>query len=179
MKMKNVLMSTLIAIGLTFTVSKSVAGPMGASFTDPAWDGKSVPEGQQCQKFGGENPFSPEIKVVGIPEGTEAIVVKFNDESYQNMNYGGHGKLAVLIEPGVTEMVFPSVIGHSFDLPEGVIMISAHQAPNWDKKGAYMPPCSGGKRNRYTATIEASKIKNLEKKKFKKIKKIKIQMGKY
>jgi hypothetical protein len=85
----------------------------------------------------------------------------------------------MLIEPGATEAIFPAVAGHSYELPEGVIMISAHQAPDWDQEGAYMPPCSGGKRNKYTATIEASKVKNLDKKKFKKIQRTKVKLGKY
>jgi hypothetical protein len=64
-------------------------------------------------------------------------------------------------------------------MPEGVIIVSKHKAPDWDKAGAYLPPCSGGKGNKYTVTIQPSKIKNLEKKKFKKISRFKLDLGKY
>ena len=177
--MKNTIIKWFIGVGLTAVFTAATASEFSAVTIDPLWDGKNVPKGQQCQRFGGESPMSPQIKISNIPEGTEAIVVKFNDESYYDMNYGGHGKLAMVIEPGATEVLFPAIAGHSYDLPEGVIMISAHKAPHWDKEGAYMPPCSGGKRNKYTATIEASKVKNLEKKKFKKIQRTKVKLGKY
>lgn len=50
--------------------------------------------------------MSPEIKISGIPEDTEAIVLMFNDETFQPMDRGGHGKVAMLIEPGATELYF-------------------------------------------------------------------------
>ncbi len=177
--MKNILRLSIVGLSWIFTTGQSIAGSLEASFIDPAWDGKRVPKGQQCQQFGGINPMSPEIKITGIPEGTEAIVLRFNDQTYQPMNNGGHGKIAVLIEPGTTELIFPSVPGHSFDLPEGVLVVAAHRAPEWDIAGAYLPPCSGGENYKYSVTIQPSKIKNLKRKKFKKIERIKLNMGRF
>ena len=73
-----------------------MAGPVSAaklqvSFTDSSWTGKKIPKGQHCRKFGGDGA-TPELKVSGIPEGTTAIFVEFNDASYQPLsNRGGHG----------------------------------------------------------------------------------------
>ena len=36
-------------------------------------------------------------------------------------------------------------------------MIEAHRGPGWDKEGAYMPPCSGGKDHAYYVTIKTLK----------------------
>ena len=59
------------------------------------------------------------------------------------------------IPPGTTEATVPSVPGHTFDLPEGFFLVAAHVNPSWDKAGAYMPPCSGGRGNRYDVTVKA------------------------
>ncbi len=177
--MKKKLSISILGLALILTVSQSFAESLKVSINDPVWDGKEVPKGQQCNKFGGNNPMTPEIKITGIPDGTEAIVLRFNDESIPRMNNGGHGIIAMLLEPGTSDLIFSSVPGHTFDLPEGVLMVKAHSAPRWDKAGAYLPPCSGGTHNSYSVTIQPSKIKNLKKKKFKKIASIKIKLGKY
>ncbi len=53
----------------------AAAGPLGAleaKLADPAWDGVKVPEGQQCQKFGGQGK-SPALAVSGIPSGVSHL----------------------------------------------------------------------------------------------------------
>ena len=50
------------------------------AFGDPAWDGKVVPPGQYCKKFGG-NGATPPLKVSQIPIGANAVIVEFNAES--------------------------------------------------------------------------------------------------
>ena len=49
----------------------------------------------------------------------------------------------------------PSVPGHTFDLPPSFKIIEAHRGPGWDKAGAYMPPCSGGKGHAYYLTVKS------------------------
>ena len=88
----------ILGIALILTVSQSFAQSMEANINDPAWNGKQIPKGLQCNKFGGKNPMSPEIKITGIPEGTEAILLRFSDESFQRMKNGGHGVVAMLLE---------------------------------------------------------------------------------
>lgn len=118
------------------------------------WDGKTVPSGQQCQKFGGNNPATPTISLNGVPSGTVEIVLEYSDRSYQKMDNGGHGKMSYSSNIG-TDTIVPPVPGHTFDLPVGFKCIEAHRSPKWDIAGAYMPPCSGGKGHEYYVTIKA------------------------
>lgn len=135
-----------------YDVSENVR-QLSLSFTDPRWDGGNVPDGQQCLRFGGREPGTPELKVGGIPATADALVVEYTDRSWGAV--GWHGKIGFNIEPGVTTYVIPSVPGHSFDLPEGFYLIAEHRAPHWDVAGAYLPPCSGGLGNSYYATVKA------------------------
>jgi hypothetical protein len=130
------------------------AAELEARFVDPAWDGDKVPDGQQCGRFEGEG-VTPEIVVGGIPAEAEMLVLEFSDRSYEPMDNGGHGKVGYRIAAGASEVTVPSAPGHTTDLPEGFVVVAEHQAPNWDKAGAYLPPCSGGRGNAYYVTVKA------------------------
>lgn len=125
-----------------------------AKFADTAWDGKQIPAGQQCQKFAGQNPSTPALIVSDIPAGTNAIVLAYSDRDSAKMNNGGHGIMQFTLHSSAHQVTIPSVTGHSFDLPAEFKMIEAHRSPGWDKAGAYMPPCSGGKGHAYYVTIK-------------------------
>ncbi len=130
--------------------------PMNVSLADVAWDGKRVPAGQQCDKFGG-NGSTPLLAIQQIPAGANAIVMEYSDRSYQPMDQGGHGKFGYRIQPNSKIANIPSLAGHTFNLPAKFFLIEAQRAPAWDKEGAYLPPCSGGKGNDYYVTIKAVK----------------------
>lgn len=138
------------------TTSVMAATPFIASLNDSHWDGKRIPAGQQCLKFGGDQPATPALKIMGIPEQTNLLILEYSDRSYQPMNNGGHGRMAYTISSPTQSVKLPPVAGHSFELPSGFITLEAHRNPKWDKAGAYMPPCSGGKGNTYYVTIQAS-----------------------
>ena len=124
------------------------------TFTDTAWDGKTVPKGQHCKKFGG-NGATPPLKVSGIPSGTNAIIVEFNDESYQPLSYGGgHGKVGFWISGG-SEANLPPVPGGTDTMPSDAFLEAANRATGGWASPGYLPPCSGGKGNRYSATVKA------------------------
>lgn len=127
---------------------------LGVSFSDSKWNGKEIPAGQQCNKFGGNAGTAP-LTVRNIPGGTNALIMEFSDRSYQPMNNGGHGKIGYSISANTQQTNIPSVPGHTFDLPKDFFLISAHQGSGWDTAGAYMPPCSGGKGNLYTVNVKA------------------------
>ena len=124
------------------------------SFADPIWGGKKVPKGQQCNRFGGKGS-TPRLIVKNIPSGTNSIIMEYSDRSYDMMDNGGHGKIGYRIPKGATEITVPSVPGHSFDLPEGFFLVAAQRNPQWDRGGAYLPPCSGGMGNYYYVTVKA------------------------
>ena len=144
------------ALAVTFLVSTN-AFAFDAKFADEAWNGNKVPAGQQCQKFGGNNPATPRLIVSGIPPESNALVLEYSDRDYEKMDKGGHGKMRFMFDPQKSEVEVPSVFGHTFDIPKEFKLIEAHRGPGWDKAGAYMPPCSGGKGNEYYITIQAVK----------------------
>jgi hypothetical protein len=72
----------------------------------------------------------------------------------RKMNNGGHGMMSFELNSPTAESEIPSVPGHTFDIPDGFTMIEAHRSPGWDKAGAYMPPCSGGKGHAYYVTVK-------------------------
>ena len=146
--MKSLASTTLLAL---------LVSPLAAlevELADPSWDGVKVPDGQQCQKFGGQGE-SPALAVSGIPSGASHLVLEFSDRSYPPMDKGGHGKVAYAIEAGATAVTVPPVPGHTMELPPGFTLVEAQQAPQWDKAGAYLPPCSGGRGNEYYVTVKA------------------------
>ena len=79
----------------------SVADPveLAVSFEDPMWDGKKIPERQQCIRFGG-NPSTPRLSVKDIPIRTDAIIMEYSDRDWPPMDRGGHGKIGYRIPAG-------------------------------------------------------------------------------
>ena len=132
----------------------AVASGLEVEFVDPEWNGTSVPAGYQCQKFGGTHG-SPALRVSGIPERANALVLEFSDRSYAPMDHGGHGKLGFEIEAGSSAVEVPSAPPHTVVLPAGFWTVAEHGAPGWDQPGAYLPPCSGGRGNAYYVTVKA------------------------
>ena len=133
------------------------AAELNVQFANNAWDGIKIPEGQQCQKFGGNHPATPELIVTGIPAGSSGILLEYSDRDSQRMNNGGHGRMRFNINSAVTKVKIPSVLGHTFAIPPAFTMIEEHRGDGWDKAGAYMPPCSGGKGHEYYLTIKTVK----------------------
>ena len=150
--MKFTLLSSLL---ITTAFVATSASALEVKLVDKAWDGMKIPTGQQCQKFGGENPSTPLLHVTDIPKGSDAIVLEYSDRDSANMNNGGHGIMSYSLTAMSDHTEIPSVAGHTYDLPEKFTMIKAHNNPAWDKEGAYMPPCSGGKDHAYYLTVKA------------------------
>jgi hypothetical protein len=123
-------------------------------FADSSWDGRTIPNGQQCKKFGGKGA-TPRLIVKNIPAEANAVIMEYSDKDYLPMDNGGHGIVGYKIAQGKGEVNIPSVPGHTFSLPEGFFVVSAHSNPAWDTAGAYMPPCSGGKSHVYYVTVKA------------------------
>ncbi len=92
---------------------------LDVSFVDKSWDGKWIPRGSQCQRFGGKNPMTPALAIKRIPVEANAIIMEYSDRSFYPMDNGGHGMVGFKIEPGTTSVEIPSIPGHSFDLPDG------------------------------------------------------------
>ncbi len=161
----------IIGITSLFPTLAQASDSMMVSFISAGWDGKTVPKGQQCNRFGGK-AGTPELNVSMIPAGTTTLVMEYSDQDYRDMDNGGHGKIGYTLKKGQQEVTVPSVPGHTFDLPTSFFKVAAHAAPGWDTAGAYMPPCSGGKRHRYYVTVKAMANKKV-------LAKSRLDMGKY
>lgn len=185
MKNRFVIVIALVVVCMLLAMEGAVPGESTAdsvlkvSFADPVWDGRRVPAGQQCLRFGGENPSTPRLMVQGIPAGTNVIVMEYSDRSHAPMDNGGHGKIGYRIPEGIKEVTVPSVPGHSFEMPEGVFIIAPHRAPGWDTAGAYMPPCSGGRGNAYYVTVKAVYQPSAGSTDFKVLGQASLEMGTY
>lgn len=159
-------MNKLIAIApLALILSACVTGggykpvadklpALKVSFADPAWTGKQIPAGQQCQMFSGKGA-TPPLVVENIPAGANAIIVEFNDLSFAPLsNGGGHGKIGFWHKGG-ERAVLPAVPGETATLPAGSFLEArALSTGNYASPG-YLPPCSGGRGNLYVADVKA------------------------
>lgn len=122
-------------------------------FADPEWDGKTIPEGQQCAKEGGRGK-TPPLRVKRIPPGANAILVEFNDLDDPKLDAdGGHGIVGFWLST-LKNVVLKPLPAETLDLPEGTFVEVEHNGDG--KLGAYLPPCSGGKKHRYVARVVAA-----------------------
>ena len=147
--------AAFIAAGLIGAWGPAGAADLSVEFADPAWNGRKIPAGQHCKKFGGSGA-TPALTVSNIPPQANAIVVEFNDKTYQKLSYdGGHGKIGFHITPGAGTATLPAVAGGTSDMPDGVWLVKKNRATGaWSSPG-YLPPCSGGKNNKYAAEVYA------------------------
>lgn len=166
------LITCMGALALAGCASTYNTAPLDATFVSSEWDGVTIPAGQQCQKFGGDNPATPELMISHIPSGSDAIVLAYSDRDSERMNNGGHGIIKYDLNAIEGMAKIPSVPGHSYILPADFTLIAEHKGPNWDKAGAYMPPCSGGKDHEYYITIKTMQGDQITAEKV-------IEMGKY
>lgn len=56
-------------------------------------------------------------------------------------------------------------------------MISKHKG--WSEPGAYLPPCSGGTKNKYYVTVKAVKLESEDGKSYKKLADESLTLGFY
>ena len=142
---------------LALLSTSSYAFALDVNFVDSKWDSKTIPEGQQCQKFDGVKPGTPKLSVSGIPAGSDSVVLVYSDRDSKKMNNGGHGIMSYTLAKGANKVQLPIVAGHSYEMPKGFEMIAEHRGAGWDKEGAYMPPCSGGSGHEYYVTVQTYK----------------------
>lgn len=149
-----------VLTGAAVYSSAAFAAELTVEFADPSWDGKVIPEGQQCQEFDGQGA-TPPLHLSGLPDGTNAVLLLFNDEDYEPLSTdGGHGIIGFEIEPVNGGAMLPAVPGGTTEMPEGIWL----EAENRDDIGevGYLAPCSGGEGNLYSVQILAVRYLNEE-----------------
>jgi hypothetical protein len=171
------LMTLAVAITVPLISATEARAEMKARFADDAWNGRKIPDGQWCTKFAGEGA-TPALTIRGVPDAADAIVIAFNDESFGPMNNGGHGVLGFTIGPD-RPVALPSAPGETNDLPAGITIIQGHKAAaaGYSPGTAYLPPCSGGIGNKYTATIKAVTMTGDAS--YDTLQEVKLKLGKY
>jgi len=140
---------------LTAFALSANAFAMDVKFNDAAWDGKKIPEGQQCVNYDGKNPATPSMTVTDIPANAESLVFVYNDVSNKRMQSGGHGIVAFALPKGAMSAEVPRVFGHTYEVPVGIEMVAEYRSRKDEVGGAYKPPCSGGKNHLYTVDVQA------------------------
>jgi len=90
-----ILFSLLAAASSTFCIADEYKAAKAlvefqVFFTDASWDGKRVPKGQQCRKYGGK-AGTPPLRIDHVPAGANAIIMEFSDRDYPKMDNGGRG----------------------------------------------------------------------------------------
>ena len=163
--MRSILIAALL-VAASAATAQSFTAELG-----PPWDGVDVPGGQQCLLFNG-NGATPMFILQGLPAGTTQMRVEFNDKSYAPLaNNGGHGVIGFQVSG--PDAVLPSVLGMTADLPEGTEVLSAARSSGRYASPGYLPPCSGGRGNRYMADVIALDANGAE------LARVHVELGRY
>ncbi|WP_338607897.1 hypothetical protein V6617_15890 [Pelagibacterium nitratireducens] len=149
------LFGTAVAAAVLFATAPTFAqDALEVSFADAEWTGESVPDGQHCSLQGGSGA-TPALNVSGVPDGTTEIHVAYSDETYQPMNNGGHGTIGFNVTPADGMVSLPSVPGETDALSEPAFVAAPNATSGDFLAEGYMPPCSGGNGNTYSAQVTA------------------------
>ncbi|NOR63559.1 MAG: hypothetical protein GQ535_13820 [Rhodobacteraceae bacterium] len=163
-------MRNILIAGWLMAASAASAQSFTAELSPP-WDGANVPSGQQCRLFDG-NGATPMIILQGLPEGTVQMRVEFNDKSYAPLaDNGGHGVIGFQVSG--PNAVLRSVPGMTDDLPAGAEVLAAARSGGQYASPGYLPPCSGGRGNRYMADVIALDATGAE------LARVPVELGRY
>jgi len=171
--MKKILLPTLttaftIAIALNFSACSDTSNntpkyqtvkdkvELNISFVDKKWDGKKVPKDEVCSDYNPKGGNSPALTISNLPKKVNYLILSFSDETFKGMSNGGHGIVGYKVKDANSTVTIPSIKGETFSLPTGFNSIRKHQGEQFKKKkGAYLPPCSGGNGNLYVIEVKA------------------------
>lgn len=151
------IVSRILLAGLVVAAlpAAAFAADLSVKFTDPAWDGKTVPKAATCSIDGNKGAMTPALEVSGVPDSAVMITESFNDETYTPMDHGGHGVLGFAVNPVKGVVTVPSAPGETDQLPAGVTVVKKEIGTDTYDKPGWLPPCSGGGGNRYTMDVTA------------------------
>jgi hypothetical protein len=153
----------------------ATSGELEINFADAAWNGETIPAGQQCKKDGGKGS-TPGLQISGLPEGTVKILMAIRDKDarYQPMRTnGGHGIIGFEHAGGDKAMLVAVPGGTKKGLPPGTWIERKNKAGGAWSSAGYLPPCSGGAGNMYLAELSAVDSRG------KKLSQATLELGKY
>ena len=123
---------------------------LAVSFVDTdIWNGKKWPRIQQCANRGGVSPLkSPALKVTGAPDGTQQLVVFFNNARAMH----NHGLFSYQAKADDGTYTIPAVTsGATSELPAGVALFQA--GSTWG--AAFNAACPTGGTWKYSIAVYA------------------------
>lgn len=147
-------------------------GTMGARLVD--WDGKTIPAGQQCRKFGGQGASTPRIQVDGYHSGAQVILLAFHDESFEPMNHGGHGVVGVRINGRYATV--GGVAAETALASQGSFVVANNRG---GEVPGYLPPCSGGQGHLYAVTVMAATWADTNPPTYRVLNQTRVELGRY
>lgn len=127
---------------------------LNVKFIDSKWDGDRVPKDEVCSRYNSKSAMSPKLLISDLPSQTNKVILSFSDETYTQMSNGGHGIVSYKVIEGTKSIEVPSFKSETFTLPINFKSIRAHGSSK-NTNGAYLAPCSGGRGNNYSVTVEA------------------------
>ncbi|MBF0187112.1 MAG: hypothetical protein HQL50_04220 [Magnetococcales bacterium] len=159
MKATQRLLIILLAIFLTACIAPEPVSQnlprLRVQFDGTGWNGIAIAQENRCRADGGRG-LSPSFKVSRLPVGTNAILVRYNNEDNRKLENGGLGEIGFKVDMEETSAVTVAIPEGTDTLPDSV-WIEIHN--RWgDMQGiGYRAPCSGGKGDRYSASVLALK----------------------
>lgn len=143
--------------GLILAVSLATSATMAmAEMTvtlGGGWDGKTVPNGQQCTLFDGHGA-TPPMQATALPKGTAWVHTEYNDKDYGPLSTkGGHGVIGYPVSGSNADLY--SVPGLKGTLPGKARVIKKARTSGKYASQGYLPPCSGGKGHKYFVDVKA------------------------
>jgi len=158
-KLLTVVALTTLVTACASTSTESNVPKLGLSLADSAWNGTTLPRGQQCKKNGG-NGATPAMTVTNVPQDTVQFHVAYSDVSWKGGHNGFHGIIGHS-HTGASQASLISVPGDIVkNFPAGTSLIKDNQGfKGWAIHKGYMPPCSvAGKTHKYEAEVSAIDI---------------------
>lgn len=130
---------------------------MQVEFMGDKWDGKAIPGDEICIRQGGRG-HTPPLRVRNIPNGTDFLLLEFNDATNFEDSYDGAlGKIGVWHD-GTAELHIPPIFGETNKLPSFAFAEKLHEG-EFSKGVIYMPPCNSGPKHDYFMKIKAVDLK--------------------
>ncbi len=155
-KLLTIVALTALVTACASTSTDTTVPKLGLSFTDSAWNGTTLPKGQECKKNGG-NGATPAMNVTNVPKDTVQFHVAYSDVSWKGGQNGFHGIIGHSHSGGnqASLISVPGDIVKNF--PPGTSLVKDNQGfKGWAIHKGYMPPCSvKNKKHKYEAEVSA------------------------
>jgi phosphatidylethanolamine-binding protein (PEBP) family uncharacterized protein len=128
--------------------------PLRVSFQQgSSWDGRDIPGAQLCQSEGGLG-LTPPLVVENIPQGTNILVVSYDDVESSDLEDNGWQGKGGYHHDGSSKAVLMPINGQSPHLPPGVFK-EAPAKIEISGGATYMPPCGSPRGKTYVAKVYA------------------------